>query len=291
MILMLSGIGPAEHLKEVGIDIIEDIEVGSVLIDDVATNSILFASDLYLPSQTQEETVKDYLHGSGPLTRTFSSQGVAYYKSKLHNDLGLVDFEIVALTQSKSSLVEKIARWQNETYSATWGNHSEAIRMDIVLLNPRSRGSVRLASNDPFEFPLIDSRLLSDPDDRDIAVMYEALQLAFDILQTPGFRRLNVKYVGRPLPGCKDYEFLSKEYWFCFLRQTCFAPFHAKGSCPMGTDPKKGAVVDSNFRVFGIEKLRVADSSIFPISPGGHPSATCIMLGEKISDVIKSQYL
>ncbi|XP_023022199.2 glucose dehydrogenase [FAD, quinone] [Leptinotarsa decemlineata] len=119
-ILMQSGVGPREHLVDVGIDVIEDLEVGSALIDDVATQSLLFTSNLQSPSQSQEEQVKDYLHGVGSLTITFPSQGVGFYKSNINNLTTFMDIELVGVKTTKSGLGMKSIGWKNDSYSATW---------------------------------------------------------------------------------------------------------------------------------------------------------------------------
>nr|XP_023022005.1 glucose dehydrogenase [FAD, quinone]-like isoform X1 [Leptinotarsa decemlineata] len=291
-ILMLSGLGPKKHLREKGIDVIEDLEeVGSELTDDIINQSLLFSfsSNLYIPTQTLEDKIEDYLHGVGTLTTGAPSHGVAWYKSEVNNDSNLADFMLYCLPTARSSLEPKITNWQNDTYYETWGNDTNAIQMTMLFVNPQSRGTVKLQNNSPYEYPLIDLKLLSDPENKDIAVMYDGIKRAFSLMDTPSFRRFGVKYIGSPLPQCRNHKFMSKDYWYCFLRYTSSSGYHTSGSCRMGTDRKTG-VVNNNLEVFGVKKLRVADASVFPLTASAPPSATCMMIGEKISDVIKAQY-
>ncbi|KAJ8926200.1 hypothetical protein NQ314_021456 [Rhamnusium bicolor] len=162
--------------------------------------------------------------------------------------------------------------------------------MTTVLLHTHSVGSIKLKSSSPFDYPLIDYNFLSDPNNKDINALYEGIQFCMRLVNTTAFQQVGAKFESRPLPACKDLEYLSKDYWFCLIRQTTLAVYHPVGTCPIGTDPATGAVVDSELKVFGIKKLRVADSSVFPFTLTGHPSAACAMVGEKISDTIKLNY-
>ncbi|XP_074037663.1 L-sorbose 1-dehydrogenase isoform X2 [Leptinotarsa decemlineata] len=291
-LLMLSGVGPKEHLKEKGIDVIEDlVGVGRGVTDDVINQSCLFSylSKLYIPTQTLEDKIADYLHGVGTLTTGAPSHGVAWYKSEVNKNSDLADLMLYCLPNSRSSLEPKITNWESETYYRTWGNESNALQMTIMLVNPKSRGTIKLQSNSPYDYPLIDLKLLSDPQNEDIAVMYDGIKRAFSLMETSSFKRFGVKYIGSPLPQCRNYTFMSKDYWYCFLRYTSSSGYHTSGSCRMGADRSNG-VVNNNLEVFGIRKLRVADASVFPLTVAGPPSVTCIMIGEKISEVIKSRY-
>lgn len=132
-------------------------------------------------------------------------------------------------------------------------------------------------------YPLTDYNLLSDSLNKDIDALYEGITFCMKLVNTTAFRKIGTK-----LPVCNSYQYLSKDYWYCYLRQLSVTVFHPVGSCPMGTDSSEGAVVDSNLRVFGLKDLRVAESSVFPLS--SHTSADCAMIGEKVSDVIKLTY-
>ncbi|KAG5887345.1 hypothetical protein JTB14_018360 [Gonioctena quinquepunctata] len=288
---MLSGVGPKEHLQKLGIKVIQNLSgVGSALTDEVINQSLLFSSKIYLPAQTQNEQIEDFLHGFGPLAGAASSQGTAWYKTDINKDTEYNDIHLYCGTTTHTQLEVKVTNWKNESYYSAWGNTTNAILMTLIFTNPRSRGTVRLQSSSPFDYPLIDFKHLSDPGNKDIAVMYEGIKLAFRLMETAPFQKLSVKYEGGPVPGCRNLTFRSKEYWHCFLRYTSSSGYHTTGTCPMGSDTQKGAVVDNNLKVFGISKLRVADGSVIPTTTAGPPSATCIMIGEKLAEVLKAQY-
>uniref|UniRef100_A0A0U9HUJ1 Putative GMC oxidoreductase n=1 Tax=Chrysomela populi TaxID=154003 RepID=A0A0U9HUJ1_CHRPP len=288
-ILMLSGIGPRKHLREIGIDVIEDLEVGSRLKEDPLCQALYITTNMTKPVETLEEQLRDYLRGVGTLTQAYSTSGVAFQRSQFEEQ-NYADIEFIAASLDKSDFDVAYAGWKNEIYQAAWGDNTNAIAINVHNVNPRSSGTVRLRSASPFDFPLIDFNMMSDPEGHDMEVLFEGVSRVFDLMQTPAFRSINPQYKGSPLPGCENHQFLSKAYWFCFLRQTCTAANHVRGSCPMGSNPNQGAIVDSRLKVFGVRKLRVADSSVMPTSMSGHPTATIIMIAEKAANTIKSDY-
>lgn len=90
------------------------------------------------------------------------------------------------------------------------------------------------------------------------------------------------------LSACQRHEYLSRNYWYCILRQIGADVFHPMCTCPMGTD-RKTSVVGPDLRVHGIKKLRVVDASVIPTAMSGHPYAVVIMMAEKISREIKME--
>lgn len=181
----------------------------------------------------------------------------------------------------------------NQTYEDVWKyiNRAQTFVYYVIALHAESVGTVRLKNKDPFEYPLIDNRFLSDPRNRDIEVLYEAIQLALKLSRTRPMREIGATLQGHPMRACKHLEYPSRRYWFCAIRQMSLNLYHPVGTCPMGPNPINGAVVNSECNVYGIHKLRVVDGSVFPFTLAGHPVAPIIMVGEKVSDFIKERYL
>jgi choline dehydrogenase-like flavoprotein len=146
----------------------------------------------------------------------------------------------------------------------------------VVNLYPRSRGEVRLASNDPRVAPRVNPNILADPED--CAPLLRGLQVARQLCDTPAFAPYNADEV-RPGRGVRsDAE--SRAY----LREATLTVHHPVGSCRMGIDAM--AVVDPALRVRGIEALRVVDASVFPSIVGGNTNAPIVMVAEKAVDLI-----
>ncbi|CAH1156144.1 unnamed protein product [Phaedon cochleariae] len=289
-LLLLSGIGPKAHLEEVGVEVIEDLEgVGSSLQDDVINQMVIFKSNYSATPKPLEQQIQEYLEGRGPMTEVLASQGVGFYQTQYEKD-DLIDLELISSTTSASEFGRKYMGMRAETYNAIWGNDTKGMAINICNVNPVSKGTVRLKSSSPYDYPLIDFNLMNDPQEKDIAVMYEGVQRVMQMMKTPSYQRYGTEFLANPIPDCMSHELWSKDYWYCFLRHTSIAAYHTRGSCPMGSDPKKGAVVDNELRVFGVKNLRVVDSSVMPVTMSGHNTGTCLVIGEKASEYIKGHH-
>ncbi|KAF2887702.1 hypothetical protein ILUMI_18470 [Ignelater luminosus] len=166
---------------------------------------------------------------------------------------------------------------------------THSFRLVVISLRPKSRGIIKLRSNNPYEYPLIDVNLLSDSNNEDIATLYDGVQIAINMTKTVTFQKLNTTLLDNSLPVCRQYEYLSREYWYCQFKQLGSHIAHAVGTCKMGPDPAKGAVVDHELKVHGIKNLRVADASIMPEVVSGHTHTPSVMIGEKLSQILKTR--
>lgn len=287
-ILMLSGIGPKKHLQDMGIDLIQDLNVGSTLRDQPFVD-LRFSSNVKIPAESLDDQIKDYLKGVGTLTAPTVNQGVGFYN--INTPPGKKpNLEVFSDIIEYSDVEKKLMGYKPEIYDALWGSNNTHISFVIENILPNSAGTVRLKSNNPYEYPLVDLNLLSDPNDADIEVLYQGIQLILSMSETQAYQKLDLKYLSKPLPPCKSFEFRSKEYWYCFIRQIAQTASHPVGTCPMGVSKENGAVVDSKLKVFGIDGLRVIDASVFPTQVSGHPDVAALMIAEKMSDVLKFEY-
>lgn len=293
-ILMLSGIGPRPHLNSLNISVVKNLEVGTTFRDHPMYFGLSFTGNYTEPVQSMRTNVKQFLNGTGPLTFNDDLGGVGFYQTSLEKEPNYVDLEIVfSPSNSSSEFVQKGYNWNNETYYAIWEHNDRQRTFNIypIVLHQKSVGTLRLKSKNPYDYPLIDPNFLTDEEDNDINTLLEGIDLIFKMINTTAFRKINATYATLPFPACKEYEHLSKDYWICALRQATFHVYHPVGTCPMGPNPQKGSVVDHKLRVHGIKKLRVADASVFPFTLSGHPHAVCLMIGEKLSDMLKKRYL
>ncbi|KAK4887894.1 hypothetical protein RN001_004165 [Aquatica leii] len=292
-ILMLSGIGPKSHLESLNIPVIQDLPVGNHFQEHPGYHALYFSSNYTEPTRSMETYINEFLNGTGPYTIDANLQGVGFYKIRDRRDdekSGNPDFEIlIQPSNNTGDIVKRVHHYGDVAFDTIWKNidTKSAFTLLCVVLHPVSEGTVRLKSNDPYEYPLIDTQIFSDSEGRDIAVMYEAIQKALHLVKTEPFRKLNAKLYDLPLPVCKNnYTYLSKDYWYCQLRQLTFHLFHGIGTCRMGQDPAT-SVVDNELKVHGISKLRVVDASVFPSMIAGHTNAPVIMVAEKAADLIK----
>jgi len=148
--------------------------------------------------------------------------------------------------------------------------------LDIGLLRPRSRGSVRLRSPDPTDPPRIELPGLRDP--VDVERLAEAYVRGLEVTQRPEIRRL---CADAPAPEARDG--IELRDW---IRAASYSFPHVVGTCAMGPRPENGAVVDRSGRVHGTERLSVVDASVIPNAPSGFTHLPTIMLAERLSEEI-----
>ncbi len=268
-ILMLSGIGPADHLTSLGIPVVLDrAEVGSNLQDHLDYTMIFRSSDTDLFGMGITAT-RDILRAAqewrtermGHLRSTCAESG-AFLKTD--PSLDRPDIQLHFLVAMVDDHVRKMH----------WGH---GYSCHVCVLRPHSRGTVRLASADPSAAPLIDPAFLSDA--RDLETLRKGARMMAEIMAAPALNR----YRGAELypAGQSDAELEAA------IRARADTIYHPVGTCRMGSDPE--AVVDPGLRLNGIEGLRVVDASVMPRLIGGNTNAPVIMMAEKIAASMRAE--
>lgn len=268
-ILMLSGIGPADHLISLGIPVVLDrAEVGSNLQDHLDYTMIFRSPDTDLFGMGITAT-RDILRAAqewrtermGHLRSTCAESG-AFLKTD--PSLDRPDIQLHFLVAMVDDHVRKMH----------WGH---GYSCHVCVLRPHSRGTVRLASADPSAAPLIDPAFLSDA--RDLQTLRKGARMMAEIMAAPALNR----YRGAELypAGQSDAELEAA------IRARADTIYHPVGTCRMGADPD--AVVDPNLRLKGVEGLHVVDASVMPRLIGGNTNAPVIMMAEKIAASIRAE--
>jgi choline dehydrogenase-like flavoprotein len=268
-ILLLSGIGPAAHLRDHGIAVVRDLPgVGANYHDHVASPIHMETRDSTSYGLSWKAMPRDVLHFFQYLaTRTGPLAGNVFESvAFLRTDPAMAKPDVQFVFQPARRLTHPKVPFPI--------GHGYAI--SPVALYPKSRGTVRLASADPAAAPLIDPNLLQDP--ADIQPLIRALKIARAAFATPAFASYRGSEVA-PGPDCQ-----SDEQWDGYIRRTGYTVHHPVGSCRMGSDA--GAVVDPQLRLQGIAGLRIADASVMPSIIGGNTNAPCVMIGERAADFI-----
>jgi choline dehydrogenase-like flavoprotein len=270
-LLQLSGIGPADHLQTLGIDVVYDQpEIGANLQDHLDLYCISelkgpFSYDRYAKPHWVAIAGLQYLFGrKGPVASSLFETGGFWYADpdarspdlQFHLGLGTgIEHGVVAMPQG-------------------------GVTLNSCYLRPRSRGTVRLQSSDPAKAPLIDPNYLQDPLDREMTI--RGLKLTQEICAQ---EELKPYILAERLPG-PDVK--TDEDYFNFICTHSKTSHHCAGTCRMG--PDDAAVVDTQLRFNGIDGLRVVDNSIMPTVISSNTNAAAIMIAEKASDMIKANY-
>nr|KAG5712316.1 hypothetical protein BaRGS_023895 [Batillaria attramentaria] len=156
------------------------------------------------------------------------------------------------------------------------------------LSRPESRGTVRLRSADPFEYPAIDPHYLEAP--RDLTVLVKGVRECQKLVATPTMQSIGAEPADTPSKFCSQSPYHSDDYWACVIRRNVQTVYHPVGTCKMGAATDTTAVVDPQLRIRGLSGVRVADASIMPTITSCNTNAPTIMIAEKAADLIKASY-
>lgn len=268
-LLMVSGVGPKDQLRQLGIPVVHDLPgVGQNLQDHLdfifgysAKSLDLIGISLAGTVRLAREIAKYVRTRQGMIATNYAEAG-GFLKTD-HN-LGVPDVQLHFVV----SLVEDHARKLHMAHGYS---------CHVCVLRPKSRGQVTLASRSMRDAPLIDPRFLDK--EEDLEVLVKGYQLTKRLMDAPSFANIRIKDVFTP--NVRTDDDIRK-----VIRERADTVYHPVGTCKMGNDAL--AVVDSSLRVHGIENLRVVDASIMPTLIGGNTNAPVIAIAEKAADLIKA---
>ncbi|MGH8446628.1 MAG: GMC family oxidoreductase [Solimonas sp.] len=267
-LLLLSGLGPAEALRELGVPVIHDLPgVGRNLQEHCGP---------WMSWEVRQPTFNRHNHPLG-----LARAALRWWR---HRDgpMASPGCEAIAFVKSRPELADADAQIHFTAMGLDHVDEGYAIdRQDSVSLipnlgNPAGRGELRLRSRDPQDAPLIYPQLL---DGRDLPAFTALLRLCRTIMSSAPIRDAIVREL-RPGPGV-----VSDDELVAYLRARAVPHFHPVGTCSMGSDAQ--AVVDARCRVHGVDGLRVVDASIAPTLVNANTNAMAIMIGERAADLIR----
>ena len=268
-LMQLSGLGNAEELATLGINIVANLPgVGENYQDHLQANVQCYTKDP-ISCYQQDKGLKSFWHmlqyqvfKTGILTSNIVECGGFIDVS----DEGLPDVQFHALPFLIGS-------------GDSPPPQAHGMSINPCFLRPFSRGSVKLRSSNPRDKAMFNTGSLSDAED--VEVLVRGIKRAIEIFQTPELSKLVTGFVS-PGPKPSDDDDALREW----IRQTCKTVFHPCGTAKMGPDNDVMAVVDNQLRVKGVEGLRIADASVMPTIISGNTNAAVIMIAERASRFI-----
>ncbi|XP_077490920.1 4-pyridoxate dehydrogenase-like [Amblyomma americanum] len=288
-LLMLSGIGPEWHLKDLGIPVVASLPVGQGLQDHmVFLGLVVTTNDDLIGLRNINQSIAQYAYNqTGLLTIPGAFEAVLFTHSnvdKKYDDYPDIEMELAAVFPN-----EEIARSSfvsEEIYDQYYKAmiNKTGFMCAVAMVRPDSRGMIYLRSKDPEQKPAIDPKLLS-AETKDLFRIVNGTMRVKELFNTEAMKKVGAKLWDRKYPRCKKFELWSEDYVTCFIQHTAFPGQHLCCTCGMGNH--EYAVVDENLRVKGgVKNVRVADSSAMPAIIAGNTNAAVMMIAAKGADLI-----
>ncbi|PZC71523.1 hypothetical protein B5X24_HaOG213190 [Helicoverpa armigera] len=273
-LLMLSGVGPKHDITRHHIAVVADLPVGKNLQDHVG---------IFIPHKTNKPLIREDTDPSKYPAGLFV--GYAALNETRAKHLTIPEYKAMGLVfNDLDSIVQIFCASDNNFAESTCSrlyheaNGNQVLITLLTSLYTDSRGQVQLRSGNPRDPPKIFTGAFSDNLDLELYVKYVLDYLTVE--KSAAFKALNATMVDLTRPRCDRYVKGSREYWECYVLCMMVSLQHYAGTCAMGS------VVDSRLRVYGVNKLRVADASIMPTLVTGNPNAAVVMIAERAADFI-----
>ncbi|KAI8442277.1 hypothetical protein MSG28_005839 [Choristoneura fumiferana] len=298
-ILMISGIGPKDHLTEKNITTIMDLPVGYNLQDHWALGGLTFlintTDSIRMERVATISNIIEYFSThNGPISAPSGTEAIAFIDTKNpNNDDGYPDLELLFVG---GSLVSQPSYKQafaidDQIYDEVYGPIQDRDTWMVfpMLLLPESKGRIMLRTKNPYKKPLIYANYFSD-NGHDQKVILHGIRKVIELSKTKAFQKYGSRLHDIPLPNCAHHKFNTDAYWYCAMKTITNTIYHHCCTTKMGPKDDSEAVVDSRLRVYGVRGLRVVDASIMPNVPAAHTNAPTMMIAEKAADMIKEDW-
>uniref|UniRef100_A0A0K8S3Y4 Glucose-methanol-choline oxidoreductase N-terminal domain-containing protein n=1 Tax=Lygus hesperus TaxID=30085 RepID=A0A0K8S3Y4_LYGHE len=296
-LLMLSGIGPAEHLKSNGIKVIQDSPaVGQNLQEHISPLTVVtinssISYNIRKLAPIIMPAFREWVSNGGGILSSNVAEVIGYVKtdpSLSKPDIEMI-FSPVSIAADDGILLRRYFGISEETYETTFApiNQRESFTICPLGMYPKSKGEIRLNSSNPVDPPVIITNFLKEPED--VKNMVDAQKLVQKILETESMKKIGARLYDKPVLGCEEFEFGTDEYFECSVRTITMQFHHQCCTARMGPNPED-SVVSPRLRVHGVKNLRVVDASVMPKIPGAHTMSVTYAIAENAADIIKEDW-
>lgn len=278
-LLMLSGLGPADHLTELGIPVVKDIPgIGSNLQDHLGVNiNVIAPNSVEIPLYASADGASAHewrFQRTGPATY-LAGNNIGFFK--LNPDSDKPEFEIIPSYQPGLFNFET---GQPFFPNLEAGENRAGYSINVIILHPKSKGTLRLKSAHDSDMPLIDPNYFSQKEDA--ISLCRAVRAVQNMVRSQALRT----YTEQVSPALE----LTDEALLSFIANHASTVFHPIGTAKMGVESDSMAVVGNDLKVLGIHHLRIADASVFPTLVSGHTMAATVYVGYQAAKFIRSTH-
>lgn len=301
-ILMLSGIGPVDHLREMGIPVLINAPVGFNYQDHPFFFGTVF-SDRKNRSENEilTESRKLISDTFQLINQGISTMGMTKLVAFLNtrNDSEYPNVQLMTMRISRGTMMQT-ANGKHKLYNmfglsdqvadqfTKLNNVTDLIFVLVILLDVKSRGRVQLATKHPTDYPKIYTGLLHDTEEVD--TLLQGIKYVQRLADTKAFKQYGYELEHVNYEACSNADMKSEEYWICAIKQIATGFYHPGGTVPMGDANNADAVLTPRLNVKGVSALRVVDASSMPTMVSSNPNAAVIMMAEKAADMIKEDH-
>lgn len=291
-LLLLSGIGPKKHLNQLNIPVKSDLPVGENLQDHISV-ILLFGVHssspiVALPTEHMDNLYEYLSKKSGPLTTNGMSSLNAFVNTKDDSCYPDIQYTHESFKCNTSvNIFESLPENIQITYKK-YLSKSEILLTAVMLLKPKSRGTICLKSkaiNDTLD---IDSNYLVNNEDSE--TLFRGVKQFLQLVEKEVFRKNEVEFIEFPLPACAQYEFRSDDYLRCYVREFTITKQEQVGTSKMGPKCDPTSVVDPELCVIGVNGLRQIDGGTIPELVSANINAAVMMMAERGADFIKRKW-
>lgn len=261
VLLMLSGIGPKEHLEELNIPVRADLAVGKNLLDHISTTTFLSFDPIEMPASSEyDSTYNLAVHNTGSLVSTRMLS--AYINTK--NDSAYADIQFYPIyfpRNSIGSFLDSIKYKEEIKQQLVEINRNYDVgAIRTSLLTPKSTGRIYLKSKSIHDKPIIDANYLTN--EEDVAILNRAVRQQISFVNTRAYTNNGARFIKLKLDDCDRFKYLSDDYLNCYIQYFTNTDYHPVGTSKMGPKNDSSAVVSPRLLVYNTTRLRQIDAAM-----------------------------